>query len=79
MTKQQQVVLEIYERQNEGVIIFQKKMSSEISENEEAEDTILYSNNAFKKLVGTENDNEGITIAILTKKLEESNLFQSNV
>ena len=68
MTEQQQVVLEIFERQNEGVVILQKKNNEDEAEHE----TVLYSNDAYKRIVGSANDSESIKIPFLTRKAEES-------
>ena len=82
MSKQQQVVLEIFEKQNEGVIIFQKEKDADVPDRESAEarhETILYTNKSYRKMVGIEHDFESINIPFLTIKPEESNLLQPNI
>ena len=75
------MVLEIFEKQNEGVIIFQKSTDAEVPDREAAEaqhETILYTNKAYKKIIGVDHDFESINIPFLTKKPEEGNLMQSH-
>ena len=72
MTEQQKVVLEIFEKQNEGVVIIQKS-----TDPEEQIQTVLYSNSLFKEIVGTENEAEGIQKQILRQSPEEGTVLRA--
>ena len=65
MTKQQQFLLELFEKQNDGVVILQKKADGDVLDLQPAEEnyeTVLYSNEAYKKIVGTKHNFESINI-----------------
>ena len=82
MSKQQQIVLEIFEKQNEGVIIFQKEKDADVPDrkiDEARHETIHYTNKAYRKMIGSEHEFESINIPFLTVKPEESNLLQPNI
>ena len=65
MTKQQQFLLELFEKQKQGVVILQKSADEDVPDLKLAEanhETVLYSNEAYKNIVGTEHDYESINI-----------------
>ena len=75
MTKQQQFLLELFEKQKQGVVILQKKPDEDVPYRELAEanhETVLYSNEAYKNIVGTEHDFESINISFLVKKATDN-------
>ena len=51
--KQQQIVLEMFERQNEGVVLFSRSQNLVTGEDQE---NVLFANEAFKKLANVKDD-----------------------
>jgi hypothetical protein len=78
LTKQQQIMLEIFEQQNEGVVLLQKpkkKDSKDGKEDEQPKSEVLYINNALKRIINSAESTDPISIPILKVKSEEQTQF----
>lgn len=65
--RQQRLVLEIFERQNEGVIIVKNAKSDD-----QKKERVVYSNNAFKQLYPCQDEAGFVDTPFLVQKLDES-------
>jgi hypothetical protein len=67
--RQQQTVLEIFENQNEGIVLLEKPKSKEVRGKDVEE--VLYNNNAFSEIFQTEQASTGIDMPVLKLKIED--------
>jgi hypothetical protein len=67
--RQQQTVLEIFEKQNEGIVLLEKPKSKEVRGKDVEE--VLYNNKAFSEIFQTEQASIGIDMPVLKLKIED--------
>ena len=67
--RQQQTVLEIFEKQNEGIVLLEKPKSKEVRGKDVEE--VLYNNKAFSEIFQTELASISIDMPVLKLKIED--------
>jgi len=63
LRKQQRVVLEIFERQKDGVVVIQKPVDND--EKGDGDQLVVFANSAFKDIVQTHDFEDGVRSKLL--------------